>query len=196
MDRDSSSATNRGRSDVHAEINLHPSKGRGMSGRLEDESGPLGRAKERLGHAGESASERMGALRDRVEEMGERARGGASHLRERGARLLDDTGAGGLLSRYPLAAFGIAFGAGVLLAGSGSGRKAGMAFKAKQQLRGAIMAAVTAAAVQQGRSLLGMSSGDDGLTGVFGTDDRQPGRRRSRASRSAASDRPPVVHPD
>lgn len=195
MDRDSSSAGERGRSDVHAEINLHPSKGRGMSGRLEDEHGPFGRAKERLGHAGESASERMEALRDRVGEMGDRARGGASNLRERGARLMGDTGAAGLLSRYPLAAFGIAFGAGVLLAGSGSGRRAGVAFKAKQQLRGAVMAAVTAAAVQQGRSLLGMSSGDDGVTSVFGTNEREPGRR-NRQSRSAASDRPPVVHPD
>lgn len=205
----------RGRSDVHAEINLHPSKGHGMSGRLEDDRGPVDRTLERLASTRDRATD---ALRGRMEDLGDGARargadasrrmrarfaevrddasGRAADIRDRGARMMNDSGARDVLGRYPLASVALAFGAGFLLAGSGSGRKAGIRFKAKQQLRGALMAAATAAAVQQGRSLLGMSSGDNGIGSLFGSDERPTRGKRQHPEHSATVGGDPVPHPD
>lgn len=96
-----------------------------------------------------------------------RARDFASQARSRAADALDRassefeerTGLFRVLRDHPLAAVGVAFAVGFLAAGRSD--SAGRYGKAKQQLRGAIIGAISAAVAQETRNMAGIFGGDD-----------------------------------
>ena len=144
-----------GRAEVHTHIGLGP-----------DQRNPGADPLEEL-----SRGEASGAAR-RARELAERARERAS---DAFSGLEERTGVVALARQHPLALAGLAFAAGFLVAGtSDSGGRFG---KAKQQLRGAIIGAISAAVAQEARS---MAEGSGLLAGLFGRDeeDEEPTPRR------------------
>ena len=96
-------------------------------------------------HFGREAAERVRDLRDRAGDLGERAEGLASAARARIDDLVDAIDRTRIPERswnHPLAAVGIAFGVGFLLAGRSDNR---ILRTAKSQLRGLLVAGVIAA---------------------------------------------------
>lgn len=175
MERHEEPASAAGSSEVHSELSVNPSKGEGMSGRLDEggaadrtEGGVRGRAagvKSQMADAREQLAGRADEIRGRAREKADRVKKDAENISEdvraRATRALNDSGAQQRIDRYPLAALGVAFGAGFLLAGSGS-EKNGRLNKTKHQIRGALMTAATAAIAREARSMLGMESGHPG----------------------------------
>lgn len=148
-----------GRAEVHTHIGLGPDPRHPRADPLEEPSRP------QRGGA-------VGRARDLAEQARERASGAFSELEER-------TGVVALAREHPLALAGLAFAVGFLVAGtSDSGGRFG---KAKQQLRGAIIGAVSAAVAQEARS---MAEGSGLLAGLFGREeedeDATPRRRPRR----------------
>jgi ElaB/YqjD/DUF883 family membrane-anchored ribosome-binding protein len=190
-----------GSSEVHSELSVNPSKGEGMSGRLDEggaadqpERGAPGmrgraaEAKNRVADAREQVSERADEIRGRAREKVGRMKTQAEHISDdaqaRATRALNESGAKRKIDTYPLAALGVAFGAGFLLAGSGS-EKNGRLNKTKHQIRGALMTAATAAIAREARSMLGMESGQSGgLADLFGGS-RGGSGEASRSTRNA-----------
>ena len=118
-------------------------------------------------------------VRERAQEMtqnlnlGERAgeaRERAGQALGRAEEMLEERGVLNTIRENPLPALGIAFGLGFLLAGSGDeGKKHGAMYKAKHQLRGAVMGGLSAAVAQEARGLLGMAQGKGGAGGMLGS---------------------------
>jgi ElaB/YqjD/DUF883 family membrane-anchored ribosome-binding protein len=214
MERENEPMTGGG-SEVHSEMNLHPSKGEGMSGRLDAQpSGTADRVREGLSDAAGQVQSRVDGVRERVENasdelharaseaqerardmtsraarMGEKARdtiGNASadarrmanEIKDRADRAADESGARSFIDRHPLAALGVSFGVGFLLAGSG-GDTHGMRGRAKTRIRSALVGAASAAMAQQARAMLGMESGQAGGLGNLMSSMRDGGRQRS-----------------
>ena len=160
----------RGKGEVHSHIGLGPNQHNEGADPLEEVS--------RGGRGGA-----VGRARDLADEARERARGAfgrtTSVLEERAG------GALALAREHPLATMGVAFAVGFMVAGtSDSGGRFG---KAKQQLRGAIIGAISAAVAQEARSF---AEGTGLLAGLFGRDeveedeeDDEPAPRRSRPPR-------------
>jgi ElaB/YqjD/DUF883 family membrane-anchored ribosome-binding protein len=142
--------------------------------------------------AGAAAATRdlAGDIRDRAENLGERAKHMADDVRHRAERLADDArerfdevtdraedflGEGGVVTRIrenPLPALAIGFGIGYLLAGRGP--KRGPVHFAKSKLRKALFGAVTAAVANEARGLV---TGEI-KNALFGGDDDSPRTRR------------------
>jgi len=159
-----------GKGEVHTHIGLGPNQQNEGTDPLEDAS--------RGGRSG-----RMGRARELADEARERARGAFG----RTTSVIEER-AGGALSlarEHPLATMGVAFAVGFMVAGtSDSGGRFG---KAKQQLRGAIIGAISAAVAQEARSF---AEGTGLLAGLFGRDEpdeeedyEEPPPRRSRPPR-------------
>lgn len=196
-----------GHSEVHSEMSVNPSKGAGMSGRFDSDGAPAGavnRTRAKASNAREEITERATEMKDRVAEarsnvsarageLKSRAREGVGRVRAdaervtdelqgRANRVLEDSGATRKVEQYPLAALGVAFGAGFLLAGSGT-QGSGRVSKAKHQIRGALMTAATAALAREARSMLGLHSGNGaGLADLLGG-----GGTEARRSRTAST---------
>lgn len=198
MERHEEPSSAGGSSEVHSELSVNPSKGEEMSGRLDEEAaaarteggapGVRGRAagmKNRVADAREQLTGRADEIRGRASEKANRVKKDAENLsqdvRARATRALNDSGTQQRIDRYPLAALGLAFGAGFLLAGSGS-EKNGRLNKTKHQIRGALMTAATAAIAREARSMLGMESGQSGgLADLLGGSGSGNTARRARA---------------
>jgi hypothetical protein len=111
-----------------------------------------------------------------------RARDFAAGARDRAGALEERTGILRLAKENPLATVGVAFAVGFLFAGKSSA--SGRFGRARQQLRGAIIGAVSAAVAQETHNLTGGASGL--LASLFGggededEDDPRPARRTRR----------------
>jgi hypothetical protein len=112
---------------------------------------------------------------------GGRVRGVAARALDRATAGLDErTGLIGVVRDNPLAAVGVAFTIGVLVAGKSD--SAGRFGKLKQQLRGAVIGAISAAVAQEARNLAGAGRSSL-LAGLFGDEvEERAAPRRTRRS--------------
>ncbi|HET8655655.1 MAG TPA: hypothetical protein VFL93_09100 [Longimicrobiaceae bacterium] len=137
----------------------------------------MDRATDRAQQMKEQATDRAREMMDeagrKVDEMGDRAKRMASQAGDRASDLLDRAEdeieeRTGLMSKagdYPLAALGIAFGVGFLLAGSSDDEST--AGRAKHRIRGALMSGVGAAVSSQLRSYVEQKGGIGGVMDSF-----------------------------
>lgn len=179
-----------GSGEVHAHLSSQPDKGQGMSGKYDTpaDAGAGGnardftrRARQQAEDAYASAKERGGDLRDRVGGAAHRARARADHFMEDAEDTIEEhTGALSSARDNPLAALGIAFALGFLLAGDGDEpeRHPSIA-KAKNQIKGAIVGGVSAAISQQLRSFIEEQGGIGTLLATLGVP--LPGNRGPQA---------------
>lgn len=146
MERSSS-----GRGEVHAHISAQPAKGIGMSGKFDP--------------SGHEHSERT--LRGRTEAAFETVRDRSSGVLGR---------VGDLAKEKPLAAVGVAFAVGFLLAGDGDEEESRhpALLRVKNQIKGAILGGISAAVSQQMRTFIEEQGGISGLMGALGIS--APGR--------------------
>jgi uncharacterized protein YjbJ (UPF0337 family) len=182
-----------GTSEVHSELSYDPSKGEEMSGKFGPASGGAGetlrdRADDMLGQARSKVDEATDNIQDRAGDLKDKAKNRVSGVMDRAGSKLDESGVPAKLDRYPLAAFGVAFGVGFLLAGTGN--ETDRFSRTRRQLRTALVAGATTALTQQAQSAFGMRSGQQGglgnaLSNLFGRDDEQDqeesGRDRGRS---------------
>lgn len=166
-----------GSADVHAGIAFNPTAGtdegvtdrtvnrvKDVAGSVADAAGSLGsRARSMAGDVAERAGDVASKARDR---MGALAEGARSQLEERGwlERMKEN----------PLPALGVAFAAGFLLAGGGSGGGSqlepgrarglrGNATRMRGELRGALAAGLSAGLAQGARAFLRNIGAEDGV---------------------------------
>jgi ElaB/YqjD/DUF883 family membrane-anchored ribosome-binding protein len=142
-----------------------------------------GQAQDLYGEARERADE----WSDKAGEYADRARSQVSEtLQQAEDRLEAQTGAISMIREYPLAAAGVAFGIGFLLAGSSSSsrRRSGMMGRASGQLRSAIVGGVSTMLMQQLQEMVDEHGGPMGLInammgGQSGSEPRQPGMQQA-----------------
>jgi ElaB/YqjD/DUF883 family membrane-anchored ribosome-binding protein len=135
------------------------------------------------------AKGKMGEAKGRAGEMASQAKKKASQaLDQAESKIKQKTGVVSKARQNPLAAMGIAFGVGFLLAGSGDEeehhrqerqqqerqqrgrrrkRKGGMMKSAKNQITGAIVGGLSTAITQEVRSFVKQQGGGDGLGGLL-----------------------------
>lgn len=135
-------------------------------------------AKEKAHHAMDDASGRARQMMDdaerKLDQVQDRAQNMASQVGDRASEMLDEaeetieerTHAISAAREYPLAAVGIAFGVGFLLAGSSD--HDGAMGKAKGRLRGALMGGLTSAATNQLKSYVESHGGVSGVMDQMG----------------------------
>lgn len=135
-----------------------------------DRSGALNRVRDVAEQARDHLQGMTGNVSDRVGDATERARDTAGQFMGRAEQVLEERGVLDRVRENPLPALGLAVGVGFLLAGSGEkpqGKRGGTLYKAKNQLKGAIMGGLSAAVAQEGRNLLGMMQGQKGQGGLL-----------------------------
>ena len=186
-----------GTGEVETHIRVEPDKGEGTTGKFDAHGttgGTLDEAQGRAAELKDQAAEKARELRDRagdtLDEAESRAGEMASRARQKGGELMDraeeklqESGFLDSAEEYPLAALGIAFGVGFVLAGSGDdesrqqrqkGRQQRGTFdRAVDQVKGALMGGVSAAISHEIRTLVdergGVSGLFDQLTGKSGS---------------------------
>jgi len=154
------------------------------------------------GHSGQSTADRAGAMVDDVKDHAEdamhQARSKAADLRDRAEDTFEDarsranqalsraeteleerTGVISMIRDNPLPALGVAVALGYLAAGSRRRKRGRMMNMATGQLRGAIMAGVSAALAREFRSIMSEQGGS--LGSLFG------GESESRTTRSSTA---------
>lgn len=122
-------------------------------------------ARERASGVAGQAREKAEQLRGRAGELSSQAQEKLSGALSRAQDALEERGLLDTIRQNPLPALGLAFGAGFLLAGSDDSDQHGTVYKAKNQLKGAIMGGLSAAVAQEARSMMGM--GGSGSSGGF-----------------------------
>lgn len=163
-------------SEVHSEISVSASQrgaggGSGGGSMADQARGKMDdvkqQAKGKVDDIQQQAQGKVNEVRDRATEMADQARSKADQALDQARSKLEQTGVPERIEENPLAALGIAFGIGFLLAGSGDdGHKGrGTLNKATDQIKGAIMGGVTAALAQEAKSMIGMQSGQGGGLG-------------------------------
>lgn len=165
-----------GSGEVHSHLASHPDKGEGMSGKFDADESAGERIRDLGGRAREGADDFVHSTRDRASELRDRLGGAAQRARGRAGRLIDDaeetiddkTGVLSSAREYPLAALGVAFGIGFVLAGSGDEERHPSMAKAKNQIKGAIMGGISAAISQQLRTFIEEQGGIGALLGALG----------------------------
>lgn len=146
MERSSS-----GMGEVHAHISAQPAKGVGMSGKFDPPNHE---------HSERSLRDRTGAAFDSV--------------RERSSGVLGRVG--DIARENPMAAVGVAFAVGFLLAGDGDEEESRhpALLRVKNQIKGAILGGISAAVSQQLRTFIEEQGGIGGVLGALGV--HAPGR--------------------
>jgi ElaB/YqjD/DUF883 family membrane-anchored ribosome-binding protein len=165
--------TTGGSGEVHAHIASQPDKGEGMSGKFDRDSTArdLGRrVRQGAEDAFDSMRDRSGDLRERVGGAAHRARDRAGQFfDEAEERIGDHSGVLTTARHNPLAALGIAFAVGFLLAGdSDEPERHPSLAKAKNQVKGAIMGGISAAISQQLRTFIEEQGGIGTLLASLG----------------------------
>jgi ElaB/YqjD/DUF883 family membrane-anchored ribosome-binding protein len=131
----------------------------------------MDRAKSSIQDAAGQAKDRASDVGHKVSDAASQARQKAGDAMEQAQRKLEESGVLDTVRSNALPALGLAFGLGFLLAGSDDGGKGkhGTVYKAKNQLKGAIMGGLSAAVATEARSLLGIGgSGTGGSSGGGG----------------------------
>jgi ElaB/YqjD/DUF883 family membrane-anchored ribosome-binding protein len=119
-----------------------------------------GRAQELYEDAREGAEE----LTDRASEYASQARSRVNDAMHRAEDQLEEqTGAISMIREYPLAAAGLAFGVGFLMAGSSSRKRSGVLGRTSGQLRSAVLASVSTMLMQELQEMLDEHGGPAGL---------------------------------
>lgn len=165
-----------GSGEVHAHLSSMPDKGEGMSGKFHDShhgehsAGFADRVRERADDAWDAARERGEHLRERLGDAAHRARSRADHLLDETEDTIDEhTGVFSSARQSPLAALGIAFAIGFLLAGDSDAPQRHPAItKAKNQVKGAIVGGISAALSQQLRTFIEEQGGVGTLLAALG----------------------------
>lgn len=198
-----------GMGEVHSHLS-QPDKGAGMSGSptAGGDGGYGGRPEpqERAGQTGSNTPNRAGAAigeaKDQAEDALHQARAKADNLRDRAEETVDEarsranqaidraesqieerTGGISMIRDNALPALGIAFAVGYLAAGSRAKKRGRVMNMATTQLRGAIMAGISAAVARELRSVLAEQGGSIGS--LFGGDQNEPRRSQQSTSRSS-----------
>lgn len=161
-----------GSGDVHAHLSSQPDKGDGMSGKFDVHEGVTGQSRAFAGRARDRAEDLLGSARSRTSEWRDRI----GEARDRAENLMDDaettlenrTGVLRTAREKPLAALGVAFAIGFILAGSGEEDRHPSVAKAKNQIKGAIMGGVSAAISQQLRTFIEEQGGIGSLFAALG----------------------------
>jgi ElaB/YqjD/DUF883 family membrane-anchored ribosome-binding protein len=160
-----------GTAEVHSHLSSEPYKGEGMSGKF-DTGGSAGARdtaeglKERAGALADDATERLEEARDRAGVAFSRARDQAGELVDDAERALDRTGIPAKVREYPLAALGVAFGIGFLIAGRTESRTAA---RVKNQMRAMVVGGLVASLKDEA-----MAYAREQLSGMM--EDRSGGR--------------------
>lgn len=162
-----------GSGDVHAHISAQPDKGEGMSGKFDSPEGAAEftrRVRDRAEEAFDSARTRTGELRDRVGGAAHRARRQAEYLFDEAEDTLENrTGMLGIAQSRPVAALGIAFAIGFMLAGDNEEPERPTSLsKARNQIKGAIMGGISAALSQQLRTFIEEQGGIGAILATMG----------------------------
>ncbi|CAN5782469.1 hypothetical protein BH23GEM6_BH23GEM6_00470 [soil metagenome] len=155
-----------------------------------------------LGQTGQSTSDRAGAMvddaKDRAEDAVHQVRAKAGELRDRAEDTLDDarsragqaisraeaeleerTGVISMIRDNPIPALGVAVAVGYLAAGSRRKKRGRVMNMATGQLRGAIIAGVSAALAREFRSIMSEQGGS--LASLFGGDNETRSTKSSTA---------------
>lgn len=143
----------------------------GGAGGGSGEGGAMNRVRDVAGQARDRLQGMAGDLPDRMGNLTGQARERAGEALDRAERVLEERGILDKVRENPLPALGVAFGLGFLLAGSGDqvqGKRSTTLYKAKNQIKGAIMGGLSAAVAQEGRNLLGMAQGKGNAGGLLG----------------------------
>lgn len=156
----------------------------------EEQGGLKNRVKDAASTAAERASELGGRAREtlgsvgggRVGDMASQARERVGGTLNRAQGMLEERGVLGRVRDNALPALGLAFGVGFLLALSDNKRvrPGSKMYRAKNELRGAVMAGLSAGAAQAVRGFMGQAGSEDGflntlLRGVVGGPESQQG---------------------
>ncbi|HYJ78662.1 MAG TPA: hypothetical protein VEW03_03595 [Longimicrobiaceae bacterium] len=140
---------------------------------------------ERAGDLGQRARSVAGEVGHRAEELAAQARERAGELGERAHLALESRGVLAKLRENPLPALGIAFAAGFLLAGGGRERAGGTTGRARQELRNALLAGLSAGVAQGARGFLRRLGAEDSVLSEVASS--LPGLGGPAGGRSAAA---------
>jgi hypothetical protein len=133
--------------------------------------GAMNRVRDAAGQARDRLQGMTGDVSGRLGDVTGQARERAGEALGRAEQMLEERGILDKVRENPLPALGVAFGIGFLLAGSGDqvqGKRSTTLYKARNQLKGAIMGGLSAAVAQEGRNLLGMAQGKGSQGGLLG----------------------------
>ncbi len=155
-----------GTAEVHSGIAFAPESQQGTreraAGKVRDVADTVSGA---AGNLGEKARTVAGNVGGRVGDVASQARSRVSGLSDRATTALEDRGMLGKMRENPLPALGIAFAVGFLLAGGGRGTATpgSKSARARNELRNALMAGVTAGLGQGARSFLRNLGAEDSV---------------------------------